>query len=283
MVDVAPGLWGNTAGRLQYVDFSYFVASDHITIAAAKTTKPTRIIEGAFDNQSFGCIGAAILSFALVVWLMERRRKSNVSLVDALMLTVSSLLRNDHFHSNKTKKFFKSSKYFLTFAGLTLFFISSMYCSVIISVLSTQKKVMEIESLDDLVTKLPNMKILTIENNLGHITLRKSPLYEKLLPRLELITPQKMNRERDAHFKLYEKVHDGSHVLVDWRSNIDFHYNFDLNPDAKCALPKKNLGFSTNPLTGTMFSSWAYRKHFPYRNLIDSVSLLAIRIPVYKL
>ena len=136
--------------------------------------------------------------------------------------------------------------------------------------MSVSRKSFDIKTLNDLVTKATDVKIIVKKNNMPHIAIRNQPEYEKLLPRIEFVSASALFGNVNDYMDMYKKIHAGTHVFIENKLNIAFRYKNIFPPDFRCSHPPENLGYS-DPLSGLYFYGYAYRKNFPYRNTIDLI------------
>ena len=142
-----------------------------------------------------------------------------------------------------------------------------MYSCVVMSILTAKAEIQKIDNLGDLVSKFPDKRIVVIKGNFAHDVLKNSPHFNHLLPRIDAIEEDDFY---DDEVLWYQKVHEGSHVYVDFAYSIKETYESYLTSDFKCQYPLSNLRFSSTTLAHVQVS-WIYRKYFALKNFIDIV------------
>ena len=80
----------------------------------------------------------------------------------------------------------------------------------------------------------------------------------------------------------YQKVHEGTHVYIDFRTSIDWNYVRGLPTEFICKYPQDNLRYGSTPLTG-VDRAWIYRKNFEFRNFMDLVSKARLKVSIQSL
>lgn len=98
----------------------------------------------------------------------------------------------------------------LTFAA---FFFSTMYFSVVVSLLSVATQRTTPNSLEDLAFKFPDLKIYVPPTGIANEVLRASTLYPRLQHRVEEVN---MFDRQDGHvWQVFSNLVNGSHVYIE--------------------------------------------------------------------
>ena len=270
VVDINPNAHGVYAHNFRHVDYSYPIGIGELFVVAAKNSElSNRVLEGVFDRISYGFILISLVLLGFALWLLERRDGLKTNVFETLFLTFG-LLTNECLDSNNPRLVLKSAKYFITFISLTFFFLTSMYNSIIISILTARDSNIKIDSVYDLVTKFKDKRIFLTKDLDAHNMFKKSPYYDTLLPRIDFVPLEDLLINTDVLASNYEKVHKGSHVLLEFASNIEFLYGEKLPHQFICKYPHEKLRYSSQLVSWTLFA-WMFRKDFSHRNFIDMV------------
>ena len=259
----------------QSVDFSYPTAMAELFIISSRNIgKNNKVLEGVFDNISYALIALSLILLAFVLYLNDSTKSLDTKQASYLenLLVTFGLLINEPLESNNPKLLNRRTKYFITFISVMFFLITSMYNSIIISILTAKNDVLTIDTLDDLVTKFPGKRIFLLEESTGHNFLRRSPYLEKLESRIDFVTMGDFFSNVEAMEQQYEKVHSGSHVLIDFAWNVDQKYLEKLSPKFVCRFPLEKLRYSRESLTRMTFA-YLLRKGFILNDSIDKVGL----------
>ena len=148
--------------------------------------------------------------------------------------------------------------------GIRAFLLSTMYTSIVISVLAITSEVKDIESFEDLANN-PGKKVYIKKANYQDDLIKSSPLYGKMKDQIIYLGG---NEAEDKIHEMYQNVHLGTHIVLDFIFNINYDYQLRLQPDFTCQYPKERLGFS-NLITTK--SGWLYNKNFEYASEIDNI------------
>jgi hypothetical protein len=126
---------------------------------------------------------------------------------------VGALLRqglDDDQHKRKSA----SKLAFLALLHLYSLLISSMYCSVVTSLLLAKVKLPNPEDLYDLAYTFPDMKIYVQTGSNARATILNSEYYDLLRPRLIEYNPRDIPDFYSYMIKQYENIANGTHVMV---------------------------------------------------------------------
>ena len=159
----------------------------------------------------------------------------------------------------------------LTFMGVMFGFISMMYSSIVISLLTTVKNTTPIDTWDD-VLKYPSKKIYAYRGSYQEDLLRRSAFYDQLKGRVELI--DKARESKENVIEKYKNVHKGNHVMINYMTSAVQEYRRRLPLSVSCSLPLENLRVS--PPLANVPVALIYKKNFKYRSQIDN-TLLGLR------
>ena len=122
----------------------------------------------------------------------------------------------------------------------------------------------------DLVHNFKDKRILLVKGNFAHDFVKNSVYYEQLLPRIDFTSPEDASKQK-VKMENYQKVHEGTHVLIDFRNNARLAYVIYLPAEFICSYPKRDLIFSKDSLTEVQVS-YAYRKGFAFKTDVDKVT-----------
>ena len=132
-----PNNYGVNYKRYKYVDFSYPVMKTAMSIISVRTSNTGKIVDGVFDNLSYGLIFASVFMSAFILWAMQfRNKKRRDSLLEAFLLTTGLLLRQ-YADTQNSKFYIARIKHFIAFIAIMMTFLSTMYNCVVISILTS--------------------------------------------------------------------------------------------------------------------------------------------------
>lgn len=137
-----------------------------------------------------------------------------------------------------------------------------MYQAIIISVLTAGIPMKPIDSLEDLV-HAPSVKILIFEGHYTHSLVKNSIFYPQLKDRIQLL---RSDRSEEDMKMIYQLVHYGSHVFIEFRSSDDSTRS-RFSKDFLCTIPKEDFYYSE--AISRVPISFLYRKGLPYAETID--------------
>lgn len=175
--DIHLDQFGMSIERYRYIDFSYPIELDRVLIISSNRMKTSgKVFEGVFDIPSYIAILVSFSVLAVALWLISRYKRT-LSLIERasqLSHLLHSLRRRTSFVENYLYTWgmvlrqgmpdrFKMDK--LNSVGILLtivmliggVLISSMYCSIMISILTASDSVDLIDSLEDLATKFTDV------------------------------------------------------------------------------------------------------------------------------
>ena len=129
--DIVPDLHVHYPEEADDYDFSIeLLPRLGVEIIMAKTIKDGRILEGVFDTTSYILILTAIVLMSLTMSILMGGQ-----FLDAFFNSFAILFRQDMI-LNPTK-LNNEGKIFLIFLTVMIYFLNTMYCSVIVALLTT--------------------------------------------------------------------------------------------------------------------------------------------------
>ena len=230
-IDFVPHLWYQTHERYQYADFSILATGmpEQTRFILPKLAKDRRILTGVFDAVSSRLI---LVSFILMSIMMAWMNKINIyhsSLNVFALFTQQNTLaggKNNFRHSGTSKAYYLLNATMLTF-------LTSMYCSVIISILSTETPGIKIESLEELAIKHKSLRIHATKSAKWEI--EHSNYASELLNRLDFVDfffEDNTNAEQTFH-SVIENVLAGTHVYLRDKNDFQTEHSLYLNDEAR--------------------------------------------------
>ena len=235
-----------------YVEYAMPIEYGRQHIFSAKVVEPGNVFEGVFDNLSYGLICLSILAIALATSALN-----GINLFQALFMTVKVLLRQD-----LDPKLERKNQGFVLVWVLMLGFISTMYYSIVISLLAVKNAGHNINHITDLLElkQFSSKRIYIHERNR---VISDSPYAEALKHRIDTFN----HRERlvDA----VKSVFLQTHVLITWPNNFGVFYDAFLSDSFKCLHPMES-SYTSEPLTFDMIG-YRYSPNFQWKEKLTQV------------
>lgn len=148
----------------------------------------------------------------------------------------------------------------ISFYGL---FLTSMYQAIIISALAAGKQSQPINSLEDLVSKHQEKRIMVYQGTAAQDLIQNSIYYPQLQDRLDL---EPFVFDPLAIDNIVAKIHQGTHVLIGY-DVLDLSNKDVMTNDFICRYPKND--FRTSKPLKELFLSFVYRKGLDHQELLD--------------
>lgn len=173
-------------------------------------------------------------------------------------------------------------------AGVASFFLTSMYSAMVISVLTTGMNVEMIDTLEQLAHRFTDRRIYVNQGTFPHDVLKHSIYYPLLQSRIDVLP---LSESREATEAMYTNVADGTHVFIDFKSNIKNDFQKKVSPEFLCDVSADQIRYSSKTFeirasesidiylrlsvkaVTTVQLSWIYKKQFKYAEFLNQALL----------